>query len=226
MEGRCINTCRSAIRIRKYAHNQGVDCHRSDRKLPLPLPSHARIVYLDDRKITWCSFDSAAFHSCVWPRSGRMAKSIVRAMRTNHCKWMDILAIRGRCFGGRKVCAKSNQILDFLWSWVCERRPFILYREGHDNHLGPPHWAEICSGGPVPDWLNECYGEDEYDDYCQWNLLGRRGLHRPGKLYSNLWKLDPWSGLMYRNQRPGNGPEVKRCWCSRVMCHYQRAHNE
>ena len=69
------------------------------------------------------------------------------------------------------MCEKFNQILeDFLWSWVHERRPSILHREGQDNHSGLPDWAEMCSGDPVPDWLNERHCEDECDDYCQCNL--------------------------------------------------------
>lgn len=109
LDDSCTNTWRSAINIDKDAHNQGRAVHRSGKTWILPLPGHARIVYLDVRGIRWCLFDSGALRSFVWPRNGRMAKGISRTLRINHCQWNDIFAVRGRCVGTRKRCASSNR---------------------------------------------------------------------------------------------------------------------
>lgn len=67
LEGRRTATIGSAIRIRHHAHHQGTNCFRSDRNWEPKLPSHARIVCIDVRKIRCCSYNSVAFHSFVWP---------------------------------------------------------------------------------------------------------------------------------------------------------------
>ena len=76
------------------------------------LPVNSRVVYLDTRRIRWCSIDSVAFQSFAWPRTARGAKSIVRALLSNHCKWSDTLIVRGRCFGVHKSCWSANRALE------------------------------------------------------------------------------------------------------------------
>ena len=98
LEGRMANTSGSALQI-DDAHHQGKNYHSSSCKCAFPLPSHVRIVYIDTRKLKWCSVDSVAFHSFAWPRSIREARSIARTLFINHCAWVDVLIVRGRCFG-------------------------------------------------------------------------------------------------------------------------------
>ena len=50
-EGRRTDTLGSAVRMLRHAHHQGKGCYRYDGQLPLPLPSHCRVVCLDVRKI-------------------------------------------------------------------------------------------------------------------------------------------------------------------------------
>lgn len=52
---------------------------------------------------------------------------------------------------GMVSSVKFDELLGgFLWSWVKANRPFILHREGHDNHDDLPEWAKRCNGDPVP----------------------------------------------------------------------------
>ena len=223
LESRRTNKWQSAIRIRRHAYDQGRGCHGLDRGLVLPLPSHARIVYLDVRVVWWCSFDSVAFRSFVWPRDSRMAEHIVRTLRGNHCQWVDVFVVRGRCPGIRKNCARPSRILDDqLRSWIEATRPFILHMEGHGDCRGGnglPEWAEPCGGDPVPGWIDECYCFGKCMDYRQCSLLGRWGFHHPGVLYSVLWTAS-FGDDMCRDQSPGVGPKVDICWCSMMKWHY------
>ena len=104
-------------------------------------------------------------------------------MFTNHCDWADVLIVRGRCFGDHKVCFRANRILEqLLWKSSKMRRPYVVYREGKEEHL---HSGRSLGADPVPDWLrHECV----YKDLCQCNLAGPRhpDWHHPGSLYSNV----------------------------------------
>lgn len=97
IDGRRTDTLGSVVRMRMYSHNHGMDCYRFGRTLPLPLPSHCRIVCLDVRNVRRCSVTSVALHLFVWPRHAREAKKIVRTLCANHCKWTDVLVVRGWC---------------------------------------------------------------------------------------------------------------------------------
>ena len=59
-----------------------------------------------------------AFHLFVWPRNSRDVRSLVRTLFINHCKWADVLVVRGRCFCSHKSCFRSNRVLEnLLWNW-------------------------------------------------------------------------------------------------------------
>ena len=110
-----------------------------------PFPKRARIVYIDIRKLRWCSVDSVAFHSFVWPRNVKEAKGIVRTLFLNHCNWVDVLIVRGRCFSSYGVCFRANRALEnLLWNWFRMQRPYVVYREWYDG---------IGNGDLVPSWL-------------------------------------------------------------------------
>ena len=115
--GRQTNTLEAAVRV-TYAHQVGRMLHVSGSTLSPPLPSRVRIVCVDTCKLKWCSIDSVAFHSFVWPRNTQQAKSIARTLYTNHCNWADVLIVRGRCFSRFHACFRANRVLEhLLWNF-------------------------------------------------------------------------------------------------------------
>ena len=68
-EGRRTGILGSAVRMYRNAHYQGKNRYRYDGQLPLPLPSHCRVVCLDVREIGWSSLGSVAVHSLVCLRN-------------------------------------------------------------------------------------------------------------------------------------------------------------
>ena len=87
--GRITNTYGSAVRV-WGGHHEGQNCSTPGCiSVPL-LPGYCRIVCIDTRNFKWCSVDSVSFHSFVWPKAVREAKSIARTLYTNHCNWADI----------------------------------------------------------------------------------------------------------------------------------------
>lgn len=176
LENRVPNTRRAAMGI-KDGHHHG----RTSFLVPLSLPSNVRIVYIDIRKVRSCSFDSAAFHSFAWPRSSRGAKSSARTLFSNHCKWVDILIVRGRCFGRHRSCLAANRVLESLQcNWKGTQRPYVVYKEGY-----------VGRGDPIPKWP----GRSPFvrADFCQCNLIeevicGQR-WHHPGAIRSNIHDL-------------------------------------
>ena len=164
MEGRKTNAGGAAMRIRKGGHHQGMNLLKSGAKLSLP--SHVRLVYLDTRKIRRCSYNSVASHSFAWPsgpgRSAKRAKAIVRTLMTNHCKWFDVLIVRGRCFSKRKYNFHVDRILDMLLDhWGDQDRPFIVHPEGNDDVVVLPKGCKKVVGDPYPMWLDD-------DEHCVW----------------------------------------------------------
>lgn len=140
------------------------------------MPDYARIVYIDVRKVHWCSVGDVSFRSFVRPRIAREARSIMRTVFTSQCGWADVLVVRGRCFCSHKSCHAANRVLEELpWQWSKTKRPFVVYTDGS---------VELGGGDLVLNWLNE--GQN-YDRVCQCNLVaGRKHWHRPGKLYTNI----------------------------------------
>lgn len=123
LEGRMVKTTGSTLQI-DDAHHYGKNCHSSSCKVVNPLPSHVRIVYIDTRKFRWCSVDSVAFHSSAWPRSTREARGITRTLFTNHCNWVGMLIVRGRCFGSHIFCLRTHMLLEhLLWNWASAGPP-------------------------------------------------------------------------------------------------------
>ena len=174
--GRNSNTLCSTLRVGN-AHREGGNYFAPGCAFNPPLPRHVRIVYIDAKEFRWCSVDSVAFHSFAWPRNAREAKSIVRTLFTNYCKWPDVLVVRGRCFSTNKVCFRASRVLkNLLWNLSQMGRPYVVYREGSEG---------IGGGDPMPSWLlRECV----YKDFCQCKLVSRRreGWHYPGALCSNI----------------------------------------
>ena len=128
--GRVTNTYGSAVRV-PHGHHEGNNCFAPGSTFRPPLPSHCRIVYIDIRKLKWCSVDSVTFHSFVWPTIVRKAKSIARTLYANHCNWADVLIVRGRCFRSNRVSLRANRVLkNLLWNWSCMRRPYVVHTEG------------------------------------------------------------------------------------------------
>ena len=159
-----------------------------------PFPKYCRIVYIDIRKLKWCSIDSVVFHSFIWPSNVKEAKGIARTLFTNHCDWADVLIVRGRCFSSNKVCFRANRVLEnLLWNWSTMRRPYVVYQEGNEA-------TSVCD--PVPLWFTH---ERVHKDLCQCPLVGPcpQGWHRRGALYSNV--------VGRRHQL-----FEKRCGCSQV----------
>ena len=78
LEGRRSNVPSSDVKV--YAgHHVGTNYNYHG--VPSPLPSYARIVYIDVRKVRWCSVGSVPFHSFAWQTFDvRKAKSIARTM--------------------------------------------------------------------------------------------------------------------------------------------------
>ena len=110
-------------------------------------------------------------------RNVKEAKGIARTLFINHCNWVDVLIVRGRCFSSNKVCFRANRVLEHLfWNWSKMRRPCVVYKEGNGG---------IGNGDPVPSWFTQ---ECVHKDCCQCNLVGLRhqGWHHPGTLYSNV----------------------------------------
>ena len=118
-----------------------------------PLPKHCRIACIDACKLRWCSVDSVAFHSFAWPRNVKEAKGIARTLFIDHCDWVDVLIVRGRCFSSNTVCFRANRVLaDLLWNWSKMRRPYVVYGEGNGG---------IGDCDFVPAWLtHECVHRD------------------------------------------------------------------
>ena len=108
---RVTNTLLSAVRV-PNGHHEGNNYFAPGCISDLPLPSHCRIVCIDARKLRWCSVDSVAFHSFVWPTTGREAKSLARTLYANHCDWVDVLIVRGRCFRSNKLGLRANRVLE------------------------------------------------------------------------------------------------------------------
>ena len=129
--------------------------------MPLYLPNHVHIVYLDVRKIHWSFARSVAFHSFVWPESSRLCKSIVRTLRTNHCNWFDVLVVRGRCFSKRKERFWANRVLEnLLLGWKEAKKPFMVYAEGHDEeHEVPTHIKRVMRKAGVKHELVRRFGD-------------------------------------------------------------------
>ena len=175
--GLVTNTYKAFVRV-KDGHHEGRNYFAFGCKLNPPLPSHCRIVYIDTKKIHWCSIGSVAFHSFVWPQNVGKAKSIVRTLFANHCDLIDVLIVRGRCFGDHRNCFRANRVLENLvWNWSKMRRPYVLYRDRN---------AEIRNGcDPIPGWLTQ---ECDYKNLCQCRLVGAdyQGWCRPGSLYGNV----------------------------------------
>ena len=167
--GRVTNTYGSAVRV-PHGHHEGKNCFAPGSTSRPPLPSHCRIVYIDTRKLKWCSVDSVAFHSFVWPTIVRKAKSIARTLYANHCNWADVLIVRGRCFRSNKVSLRANRVLEnVLWIWSSMRRPYVVHTEGrHDTPFADP----------IPDWLER---ENVYRHFCQCHLLGPSRFETTGK---------------------------------------------
>ena len=174
--GRRTNTCGSAVRV-WGGHHEGNNYFAPGCTSDPSLPSYCRIVYIATRKLRWCSVDSVAFHSFVWPKNVKEAKGIARTLFTNHCDWVDVLIVRGRCFSSSKVSFRANRVSDnLLWNWPSMRRPYVVYTEGE-------HGTRYVD--PVPAWLKR---ECAYPDLCLCHLLGPRrdDWHRRGSLYSNV----------------------------------------
>ena len=121
--GRKTDTCSSFVRVAR-GHHEGRNYFALGRKLNPPLPGYCRIVYIDIHKLHWCSIGSVASHSFVWPQDVGKAKSIVRTLFANHCDWVDVLIVRGRCFGYHRNCFRANSVLEnLLWNRSKMRRP-------------------------------------------------------------------------------------------------------
>ena len=83
-----------------------------------PLPDHVRIAYIDVRTMGWGFVGSVAFHSFAWPRGTKDATGIARTLFVSHCGSVDVLVVRGRCFGSNHVCFRVNRVFDnSLWGW-------------------------------------------------------------------------------------------------------------
>ena len=132
LEGRKTNTWCSTLRV-KGGHHEGRNEFARGCSHEPPLPKYCRIVEIDTCKFPWCSVDSAAFHSSVWPRNVKKAEGIARTLFTNQCDWVDVLIVRGRCFSSNKVSFRANSALEHLhWNWFSMRRPCVVYQEGND----------------------------------------------------------------------------------------------
>ena len=95
LEGRQTNTWCSTMRVQDV-HREGQNDYAPGCIYSPPLPRRARIVYIDTRKLRWCSIGSAAFHSFAWPRKVKEAKGIARTLFIDHRNWADVLIVRGR----------------------------------------------------------------------------------------------------------------------------------
>ena len=141
-----------------------------------------RLVYIDVRKVFWATVGNIAFQGFAWPFEAKKCKSIVRALFSNHCRWADVLVVRGRNFRSRPGRYPRDRILEnLLWHWRMIGRPYLVYKEGS---------ISTGSGGQVPKWLvdSECY----CSDFCQCSLVGQgQGpWYRSGQLFSNVVALN------------------------------------
>ena len=178
----------SIVRV-KDGHHVGKNCFRlgcGDHPL---LPLDCRIVYLDVRKLKWCSVDSVAFHSFKWPKDGRKAKSIVRTLSANYCNWADVLIVRGRCFRYTDGYTANRVLENLLWQWNGLKRPFVVYQQERIKY----HRRDI-----LPRWMVGDYTLRTHRNFCQCHLVHveGKGWHRPGTLYSNVVRD---FGEMYAN---------------------------
>ena len=145
LEGRKTNAEGSSLRISDARH-VGMTYHAPDCMSNPPLPRHVHIVYIDVRKVRWCSAGSVAFHSFSWPRNTKEATGIARTLFIYHCKWAGVLVVHGRCFGSSGACFRSNRVLDnLLWNWSKTGRPYVACTEGS---------VGIGGGDPVPAWFD------------------------------------------------------------------------
>ena len=209
--GRRRDTGGAALRIRKGGHHQGGNFRRPGCKLLLP--DHVRLGYLDTREIRWCSYSSVVFHSFAWPvglvTDIKEAKATARTLSTNHCKWSDVLVLRGRCFGRKKKDFYVNRALSELFlEW--EHRPFIVHSEGNDDVGDVPEGCESVLGDPVPARLDKD-GHCVCNGLCRCNLFGNTGSHHPGRFCSNFLYRFEW----------GDHPSLK-CQRSKVKMEYLR----
>ena len=188
LEGRRTNAIVSALRI-TGAHHVGRNydafgASPGSRSIS-PVPSHARLVCIVTCKLKWCSVGIVAFHSFAWPRSTKEAKGIARTLFANHCNWVDVSIVRGRCFSSHKVGFRANRVLEnWLWNRSKLGRLYRVYKEGNKGTGG---------GDPILAWLEDWCA---YKDVCQCQLVGtnnkgeirfpqHQGWHRPGTFYSN-----------------------------------------
>ena len=175
-KGRKSNANGSIVRSRG-GHHEGRNCFAPGCDYYPSLPQCCRIVYIDIRKLRWCSVDSVAFHSFKWPKDVRKAKSIVNTLFANHCGWADVLIVRGCRFGFHSSHFRANRVLEHLfWNSYELKQPYVVYREDCEVN----HKRDI-----VPRWL---LGEYVHANFCQCHVVGPhpRGWHRPGTLYSNF----------------------------------------
>ena len=174
--GRKTNTPKSFVHV-DNGHPEGKDYFAFGCTLNPPLLDYCRIVYIDTNKFHWCSIDSVAFHSFVWPQDVGKVKSIVRTLFASHCMWADVLIVRELCFGTHRDCFRANRVLEnLLWNWSKMWRPYVVYQEGKMANSN-------CD--LAPGWLtHECV----YRDFCQCHLLDyiSDDWHRPVSLYSNV----------------------------------------
>ena len=157
----------------KDGHHVGRNHFVHGCNLNLPFPNYCRIVYIDACKLHWCAIDSVAFHSFAWPQNVGKAKSIVRTLFANHCDWVDVSIVRGRCFGHHRNCFTANRALEnLLWNWSKLRRPYVAHEE---------YKMATCIGDSVPKWLGSVMIDWKC---CQCCLLGSypKGRHRSGAL--------------------------------------------
>ena len=132
VEGRRLSVARSSVKIKDGQHaSRAAMCRHRDNVVFAFLPNNVRIVYLDVRKLRWCSVGSIAFHSFAWPRIAREAKSVARTLFINNCHWAGVLVVRGRCVCPRGSYRAANRVLEnLLWHWGETNRFYVVYREG------------------------------------------------------------------------------------------------
>ena len=161
-EGRKTHTWCSSKRVRS-GHTEGRDYFAFGCIFNHPFPNHWRIVCIDIRRFRWSSIDSLVFHSFVWPRNVKEAKGIVVTLFINHCDWVDVLIVRGRCFSSSKLSFRADRVLEsLLLNWSKMQWPCVVYQEGSGGIVGSDF---------LPAWLTrECV----HKDVCQCRLVGPR----------------------------------------------------
>ena len=92
------------------ARVQGGHHYGRDRGIPVA-HKDSRFVYIDVRKMHWATVGNIAFQGFASPFKAKECKSIVRALFSNHCRWADILVVRGRCFSSLPGRFSSNRVL-------------------------------------------------------------------------------------------------------------------